>query len=790
VLVSGQLHDDVTLLQLSQQRMQLREPTTAEKIEAIAKTKDEQQASLLVQDLAESAVDGKVVIDDGAKAALNAMKTTLENSQNLIEESHTTDQNLRNSHADKAAACLSTYDSSKAEDAVIAGEVSAKHISHTSCRAQLALDDADMITKCDDLTNFINQINPPCSAPGRSGMAGFWSGLQTYHDGNFPTWQAKEQACAEAEAKRAATDAECDNFQHTFETGFCSLRLEMTTTCNEYGQCHALAEDEFNDVVFATTQAETSRKIEWVAIEKIKCYIDVLVSDDDNDAKQTALTACKDLVPDTAHLTLILPVLPSKVTCDLSPIASYPCTDGFVTSRYAGLMDVEACQPCQPLPAHLIAPHGSSCTVLSDDGQGWSPSQTYDVSGTLYHSYDIGQKTVEKTIHLLPGVNYKWTAVIDTWASVDNEPMKFCAVSAEFGEDCDDFTSRPHNACSNGWTEHPANFGTQVGSPGSSNSGWKDCYKDFEKTITGPADGTVTLRMFMDINQERADEAWGWHNMKLEPTSCPTVHVPFELASASEISSRNAMLAAGWSWTGCPVDYHGGDNLLNGIWCHSEAQMHLKVPPLGGTGTCTATWSNGYGGVGGEGFVRLMKNGQQLGEALANEEKTVTFSYTAGDELEFWEGFAIAKAKAGWLQCDTGAAATSAVNVAVDTTSALVIDTKTNMLAAGWTWTGCSRVHHGGDSLANGIWCHSQEQMHLHVPLAGGPGSCTATFKNNHNYHSSENFVRLVKNGQTLATAMSMEEKTVDFTFAEGDNVEFWEGFAIIKVAPNWLHCP
>jgi len=124
-----------------------------------------------------------------------------------------------------------------------------------------------------------------------------------------------------------------------------------------------------------------------------------------------------------------------------------------------------------------------------------------------------------------------------------------------------------------------------------------------------------------------------------------------DVSAALVTSSKSAMLAAGWSWTGCTTSHHGGDNLDNGIWCHSQEEMHLKIPMSGGPSWCTATFMNGYGNTAANGFVRFMKNGVQLGEARANSQATVSFEYRAGDALELWEGFAIAKVPANWIQC-------------------------------------------------------------------------------------------------------------------------------------------
>jgi len=126
---------------------------------------------------------------------------------------------------------------------------------------------------------------------------------------------------------------------------------------------------------------------------------------------------------------------------------------------------------------------------------------------------------------------------------------------------------------------------------------------------------------------------------------------PVDVSNALVVSPLQQMFDAGWEWTGCAHNDHGGSHLVGGIWCHSQKQMHLKVPMSGGPSSCTATWSNAYSNTGADGFVRLMKNGVQLDEARANEQKTVTFDYKDGDAIEFWEGFAIIKVTADWLSC-------------------------------------------------------------------------------------------------------------------------------------------
>jgi hypothetical protein len=131
-------------------------------------------------------------------------------------------------------------------------------------------------------------------------------------------------------------------------------------------------------------------------------------------------------------------------------------------------------------------------------------------------AFDNNDQRITKTFEgLSAGCTYKWKAVIDTWASVDNEK-----ITLKVNDEATDFTSRTHNQCNNDWTEYAHNYGAKVGSGGSSNSGWKDCWKNFEKQFVVPADGKAHVDMYMAINQGISDEGWGWHDMVFEKVSC------------------------------------------------------------------------------------------------------------------------------------------------------------------------------------------------------------------------------------------------------------------------------
>jgi hypothetical protein len=95
-------------------------------------------------------------------------------------------------------------------------------------------------------------------------------------------------------------------------------------------------------------------KLEWTAVEKIKCYIDVLVTDQSLTERQEAMVVCKNTAPDDTHLTIVLPVVPSRDACNLDGASgSFPCNEAWLASMQ-GMVDLAQCIPCAPLPQHLL----------------------------------------------------------------------------------------------------------------------------------------------------------------------------------------------------------------------------------------------------------------------------------------------------------------------------------------------------------------------------------------------------------------------------------------------------
>jgi len=156
------------------------------------------------------------------------------------------------------------------------------------------------------------------------------------------------------------------------------------------------------------------------------------------------------------------------------------------------------------------------CGTVVDDGQGWSVGNKHMVDGTLYlGAFSMNQHPRKVFSGLSEGCTYKMSAVIDTWASTDNERMDFTINGQKFN-----FGGRSGGSCNNGWKEYPHAFGVKVGSPGSANKGWPDCFKEFSATFKAPETGLADVTMHVAVDQHINDEAWGWHNMVIEQMSC------------------------------------------------------------------------------------------------------------------------------------------------------------------------------------------------------------------------------------------------------------------------------
>lgn len=530
-----------------------------------------QKAAVMLEDLSKKVIRGEVEIDDAAKEALNAMLTTLTSSEGIITEAHAEAVELRGTALGNVEACKTAFEAENVVNGAEGTQVESVHSSHQVCRAAQKTVADNKKTKCDAVDNFINALQPPsCAKPNAAGMDNYFATWNAHVDNNWDTWKKLRKECDDASGVDDTKDTECDTIQGNFESEFCTHRLNVYTTCSKYKGCYNAAKSSFEQQIESTNHAAEGRKIEWSAIKKIKCFINVLVADDkENDERQTAYETCQNNVPDTSHLDLDDVILPDDQTCDLSGVAEYPCTDAFKSTRYNGMVGLQECTACPDLPDHIDvdAGHGG-CASVKDTPDGWSNTKHATHDGVTYMGlFAHGQKLITKEFKLLGGVTYKWKFVFDTWASVDMEPITLKANDQSFP-----IQSRIYHTCNNGWSEYPTGWGQKVG--GFPNY-YKDCFKNIENTFKAPANGIVTVTIGMAIDQGVDNEGWGFHNMEFEPQDCPS---PASGGGAGKIE-MDGQCASGITF---PAD--GSISSSVGGWgkvCHSSKTFNEDDPIKG-----------------------------------------------------------------------------------------------------------------------------------------------------------------------------------------------------------------
>jgi len=152
-----------------------------------------------------------------------------------------------------------------------------------------------------------------------------------------------DNGCRASEAELSDKEAECLAAQSSFESVFCSWKVELEANCNELDTCHADAVRAYENHVNKTRTLVEKWDVETAALHKILCYCNVWLSDsDDGDNNRsthnaTHFEACKDqtYMPDTVNYGTPA----EKVACDLTSVANFPGTSGFITHEYSSFLD-------------------------------------------------------------------------------------------------------------------------------------------------------------------------------------------------------------------------------------------------------------------------------------------------------------------------------------------------------------------------------------------------------------------------------------------------------------------
>jgi len=341
---------------------------------ALAYTSNASQASMLIQNLADESLRSGVTIDEETRTGLQAIKAMLVNTtEDIVMKNHAYDQDLLSRHKVALHECENDFTSNRDEDGIMGNRTVSKKQDHESCRQELRVKYQEMVLRCDDLERWRLSLTPPeCKTPDNAGMRPYFAAIRSFVDVNFPLWKAKDKLCGDALQAYSAKDSECDIDQSDFESFACSFRTDVYATCAEYNRCYEDILDLIEETIAAVKKNENSRKVEWSAVQKIKCHVEVLLSTEDLAARENKFASCQehcvqvDLeesqrdIPEneakrcTKALDISYPGNFVPLPCDFTEVEPAPCSGHFVAENYAAFDDNH---PVQSLAGTLTAPH-------------------------------------------------------------------------------------------------------------------------------------------------------------------------------------------------------------------------------------------------------------------------------------------------------------------------------------------------------------------------------------------------------------------------------------------------
>jgi len=175
-------------------------------------------------------------------------------------------------------------------------------------------------------------------------------------------YDAQQHNCATAIDKQEQIRVSSNEKQTKFESAMCSWRMASYETCLSYDMCYQTVGDTLSSQDHWLVARVKHRKLEWEAVHRIQCTLNVLVVDTASHtsaSRKDMLNECHAATVSVGHLDIAIPALPDQQPCDLSP-KTYPGTADFVDTWYkdgngALYPDLAPVANCTDLPAKYDA---------------------------------------------------------------------------------------------------------------------------------------------------------------------------------------------------------------------------------------------------------------------------------------------------------------------------------------------------------------------------------------------------------------------------------------------------
>lgn len=222
---------------------------------------------------------------------------------------------------------------------------------HVDCRAGHKTKAVQRSAACRQLDDFLDTIQVPAKLPEpreRGAMVTFVETMSQYFCDKEEPCTNFEKACNDATVVHDTHKGKCDVKQRIFESGYCTWKTELADDCKDLDTCYNDAYKAYMSHVNTTVPLVKKWKIEYAALKKIECYIDVWLNDGSTDtADSVQLHKCDSKPIDTTPMDLDFGAPADMNQCPVGKgaadaLVSYPGKQSWVDSEYGNFKDLVA----------------------------------------------------------------------------------------------------------------------------------------------------------------------------------------------------------------------------------------------------------------------------------------------------------------------------------------------------------------------------------------------------------------------------------------------------------------
>jgi len=314
------------------------------------------EAAVLMEQMAQTSMSTSIDADT-KKLLKNVTATFAATTNPFIIDAHDTQQKDYNAKLKAVNSCISEYEIVVKSDKATEAKVYAQGRQHKRSRILLkTIHDRIRIVNheneevkpglCDEMDMYISKLHGPtiCTKPEPGPKyTEYTTSLQDYFksiDGviqhHRQQWEKLDKKCEDQHVKRHDQAKVANGKQDAFERGWCKWKHDLWEHCADFESCYDGAYAAWWKVHKEALVDEQTRKIEWRSVQKVICYIDVIISTETNAQRQKALNKCKALAPDTSHLDFKYGKPKKYTPCDHSPVHDFPCKDTWLDAWYVG----------------------------------------------------------------------------------------------------------------------------------------------------------------------------------------------------------------------------------------------------------------------------------------------------------------------------------------------------------------------------------------------------------------------------------------------------------------------